>query len=359
MELLTRIAAGASTAEALCLPGYSLDSTEALSALIRVAGGFRCPCKRRTLLDEVQSSLVGLGVSVDRDRLKTTLEAMLSYGDLIEAETRSADSGDRVTHVYARPPSFVCRDGGDVLLLGLGELDQLPLPLELQTKVVHKAHTRRLSGEGVASRLRDNDLIEIPADAWGWRPQQLGPEALVEQYDLLLDAAPDTRDLAGVRFLDSRCPVDFYPGRWRESVRDAGRYLVRRSRRYGSDLWGYARVEAGEVVQLIDLMGEGPERACDRAWRLQLAIDKGRGYPQQFSVRAIEGRDTQCLSLFSPVPQWVQRRWDNLGDPVDVHGALLSYEFAQCDATEEASFCEDALWLQQVDKGIARERMEA
>jgi hypothetical protein len=75
-----------------------------------------------------------------------------------------------------------------------------------------------------------------------------------------------------------------------------------------------------------------------------------------FSVRAMAGRPTRCLSLYSPVPQWAQRRWDSLGESIDVHGAHLTYEIDADDEDDEAAFCSDVLWLERVARGEARER---
>lgn len=348
----------AQTLEALELSEYELGGDESLASLIRTAAVFRCPCSRRALVDEVLDSLSGVGIDADRARVSSLLESLLSYGDLIEADNSDGDGHRNSSQVFVRPPSFVRRAGGGVLLLGAGELDRLPLPVGLQDKVVRAGHTRRIRPEDAASQTL-GDFIEIPADAWGWKPAAVAPQALVADFEARLAAAPDTRDVDECRFLDSSLPVDYWPARWVTAPSRAGSYLVRRPRKYGSELWGYGQASGGRLVRLLDISGDERERACDKAWRLQMAIDAGSGHPQQFAIQEIEGRgDKRCLSLYSPVPQWAQRRWDNIGQPIAVAGALFSYELPLNDAEDERSFCASALWLEQVDKGPARERTE-
>ena len=356
-ELLSQAKVERLVLEALCLEEYRLDSTESIAALVRVAAGFRCPCPERTLVDEVANALDLLCPHLDRDRIASVVRTLVSYGDLMEAEAREGDHDNPRTQLYARPPTFVERAGGDVLVLGVGELDSLPLPSSLQSRLVRRGHTRRVAGRDVVSRLREAGFVLLPSAAWGWSPPTTTPEAHVSHYDSLLNIAPDARDVPEIRILDSERPVDYYTGRWTAAGSKSGRYVARRPRLYGNELWCYVLLEHGVARKVIDLVGTEKEGSCDLAWRLQAAIDAKLGSPQHFAVGGMGGSESVVLSVFSPPPVWAQRRWDGLGSPVDIRGTFLSYELPMTDGEDEARFAQETLWLRQVEIGEVNERM--
>ena len=87
-------------------------------------------------------------------------------------------------------------------------------------------------------------------------------------------------------------------------------------------------------------------RGCDEAWLAQMAVDARRGEPQEFRVR--QGvRGARVLQLFSPVPMWVQRKWDVIGEPTPSSGCLFAYRFTDTEIAEEVQFLRDALWLSE------------
>ena len=123
--------------------------------------------------------------------------------------------------------------------------------------------------------------------------------------------------------------------------------MARRPQAYGADLWCYARVTAGEIVQLVDLpLLESMAPGADEAWRLQAAIDVLAGHPQQ--VRLRQGSETSqvVLDLFGPAPSWAQRRLDVVGMPLQRgRGALFSYCLPADEVAEELQFLADMQWI--------------
>ena len=53
------------------------------------------------------------------------------------------------------------------------------------------------------------------------------------------------------------------------------------------------------------------------------------------------------LDLFSPLPSWVTKRWDLVGEPVLSTGCLFSYAFPEATVATEIKFLSDYLWLVQ------------
>lgn len=87
-----------------------------------------------------------------------------------------------------------------------------------------------------------------------------------------------------------------------------------------------------------------PWRGCDEAWYLQSAIDAIRNAPQQGITESTQN-DRVLLRLFSPVPCWVQRRWDALGMRVEAPGCLFAYEFREDEVAEEIAYLRGNLWM--------------
>jgi len=322
---------------------YEIDSTECLSALIRIAASLHCPCPERVLVNEVREALAGVCDADGLDEVASAVRTLVAYGDLIEAESGATTGGQGARLIYARPPSFVRRLGDSVVVLGVGEMDRLPLPIGLQSRLVPRGYTRRLEGDDVAARLLDSGFIEL--DSWGSQPEATTASSYLAEYDRRLDGVPDARDIAEFRVLDPDKSVRYYLGRWVEPKSSSGRFVARRPQAYGNELWCYMLLEEGRVKKVLDIVGDDQERACDTAWRLQAAIDCLRGKPQAFSVSADSA--TCRIRLYSPVPQWAQRRWDILGEPISE--AFLQWSLSPEDLEDERSFARDILWLQEVE----------
>jgi hypothetical protein len=331
-----------------------LASIEAIAGALRRTASFLCPCSTATLVRSVVRPLRGLvdDIATTKDLVEETLEAMIAHGDILE--NREVDEG-RGGHgsaalLYAAPASFVSRQSGTVILLGIASDQLSPLPDDLEARIEYVNHLRRLSpvpGEDLRGGLVQLGLIELSYDRWLKASSAETPVQHVSRLKRLLDAAQPSRDIPGLSLLDPEHSVRYYRGRWVGPRSQTGGFVGRRSQAYGADLWCYVQLRDGHPERLIDLPIAGSRwRGCDEAWHLQMAIDALRGEPQKFRVRP-GPRDAVVLELFSPVPMWAKRRWDAIGEPVASSGCLFAYRFTQSEFPEELRFVHEMLWLEE------------
>jgi hypothetical protein len=331
-----------------------LTSIEGISCALRRAASFLCPCSATTLVRGVLRPLRGLVPDLDafKEVAEDTLEAMIAHGDIIEQRDSSGEAGSRsMVLLYAAPASFVARQSGLALLLGISSDQLSPLPDDLERRIEYVGHVRRLrplSGEDLQHDLKQLELIELSYEAWLKSPAPEPAAKHVASNDHALDATLPSREIHGLLLLDPERPVRYYRGRWVEAKSHTGRYVARRSQAYGADLWCYVLLRGGQPERMVDLPhARSRWRGCDEAWHLQLAIDAKRGDPQRFRVRKGPG-DTTVLELFSPVPAWARRRWDAVGEPLPSSGCLFAHSFAEAEIEEELRFAREALWLEML-----------
>ena len=253
--------------------------------------------------------------------------------------------------LYPAPPSFVARESGTVILLGVGSDLAAPLPDDLAARVEYADHVRRLvpqQDEDLLPELSERGWIQLSEKGWLDRPERESPGQHLSRVNRLLDSAGPSGDVPGLTLLDPERPSRFYRGRWVSPSSQAGRFVARRSQAYGADLWCFVELQDGNAERLVDLPIESSRwRGCDDAWRLQMAIDAQRGKPQQFKVvRGPVG--TRVLKFFSPVPMWAQRRWDAIAEPVPSSGCLFAYRIRESEVAEELHFAHEDLWLSQL-----------
>ena len=327
-----------------------LTSTEAIAGALRRTASFLCPCRSATLVRAVVRPLRGLVENVEDVRrvVEETLEAIIAHGDILEQCDVDEDSAHGAAMLlYAAPASFLARESGTVILLGVVS-DQLPD--EIGGRVEYAGHLRRLhplSGEDLRAELGQLGLMEISYDRWLKAPRPESATQHLSQADVLLDRAEPSRDVPGLSLLDPARSVHFYRNRWVEVQSQTGRFVGRRSQAYGAQLWCYVQLRDGNPERLIDFPAAGSRwRGCDEAWRLQMAIDAVRGKPQRFRVRP-GPRDTRVIEFFSPAPMWARRRWDAVGEPVPNPGCLFAYKLAQAELAEETRFAREELWLEE------------
>jgi hypothetical protein len=293
-----------------------LTSTEAIAGALRRAAGFLCPCSPKTLVRAVLRPLEGLVTDVDNltNTIEEILEALVAHGDLLEHVDVSAEEGVLPrTYLYAAPPSFVCRESGTIIIIGIAP-DQLSvLPDELRERVEYVNHVRRLPAaakEDVATKLIELGLIKLSFEAWLRGPREETAAQHLARLANLLEKAPQSLDIPGLSLIDPATPVHYYRGRWVQPRAQSGRLVGRRSQAYGADLWCYVEMDEGRPRKFVDLPLPGSfARGCDEAWRLQAAIDAERGSPQRFGIRQGPfSSKKKVLDFFSPVPMWARRR---------------------------------------------------
>lgn len=330
-----------------------LTTPEGLAGALRRAASYLCPCSAATLVRAVVRPLRGLVPDLDQAKefVEDTLDAMVAHGDVLEQpEVQDGSLSARVL-LYAAPASFVVRQSGVVVLLGVAADQLSPLPTELERRIQYLGHVRRLnpsSGEeDLRSELRQLGLLELSSDAWLKGPKASTASRTVAASDRALDAVPPSRDIPGLLLLDPTKPVRYYRGRWAEPKAQTGRFVARRQQAYGADLWCYVQLTKGQPERMIDFPQRGSRwRGCDEAWHLQMAIDAQRGSPQRF--RLAPSGDAVILEFFSPAPAWARRRWDAIGEPVLSAGSLFAYQIPKAEIEEECRFVREVLWLEEM-----------
>src|SRR6185437_8830701 len=148
-----------------------LTTVEVIAAMVRRAAGFLCPCPARTLSRRVFETLDGL-VSIGepmQDEIESVIDALISYGDLIEGKDEiGAEAGSRAVVLFAAPPSFVLRRNGSVLLLGVAPDLNSALPETFEQRIEY------LSLLG---------LIQLSSDSWMRAPSQVPSADLISEYN--------------------------------------------------------------------------------------------------------------------------------------------------------------------------------
>ena len=333
-----------------------LTTPEGLAGALRRAASYLCPCSAATLVRAVVRPLRGLVPDLDKAKelVEETLEAMIAHGDVLEQPEVQGDTLSARVLLYAAPASFVVRQSGLVVLLGVAADQLSPLPSELERRIQYLGHVRRLcpsAGEDLRSELRQLGLLELTFDTWLKGPKLGSASQLVAANDRVLDGVVPSRDIPGLLLLDPTRPVRYYRGRWADPKSHTGRYVARRQQAYGADLWCYVQVSNGQPERMLDLPQRGSRwRGCDEAWHLQMAIDAQRGSPQRFRVSLSVGDDV-VLEFFSPAPAWARRRWDAIGEPVPSAGSLFAYRIPKAEIDEERRFAREALWLEEMTTG--------
>jgi hypothetical protein len=344
-------AAVAAAVEALGFDASSVDLSvpEVVAAAVRRAASLTCPTTPRNLAAVVRaasSCLVKDANDEEAFPVRAMVDNLAAYGDLIEAPVRT-DGGVEQRMLFLAQPSFVLL-GTAVLLCGI-RADAVPyLTGAAAESIEYDGHVRRLTaGHGLGpSDLEELGLREVSAAHWLDHPLCCEAEELVAEYDSRLNASGRTGTIDDCTILDSAQPPTYYKGRWRTVARrDSGRYVARRPAAYGSALWSYVEIAAGEVVRVLDLPATGRlNRACDEAWRLQAAIDTLRGTPQTVRLEQGGRSGVMILHLPSPPPAWAQRRLDVVGRSVPRQRSLLSYALPEDQVEAELEFLEQLLW---------------
>ena len=281
-------------------------------------------------------------------RIDDAIEALTVAGDLLELDDVVAEDAEvRQTWVFAAPPGFVMRPSGRVFLFGVVRDQDAFLPSSLGSRVVNNGFTRWIDarpGEDLAGELREQGLQQLSESAWLRSPRAVSPAAMVSRVQRLLGRGGGITPIESLKILDPARPVTYYPDRWVAPTSQTGTFVGRRPQEFGAPMWCLVRLEAGVPAGLLDLPFEKTRwRGCDTAWHLQMAIDHCRDSPQRYRRRA-ETRSVR-LDLFSPLPQWSQRRLAVFGEALRRDGSLLSYRLPPAEARTEEEFLRERLWL--------------
>lgn len=350
-------------------PGVDrLDAPEALAALLRRAAAFNAPCPPRTLRRAVLDPLRGVLDLLDQpdgerqlnQQLDELIDTLVAIGDFAERREEDPESGlPGPVLIDVERPAFAAL-GSYVLLFGVAPDDAPFVPYGIpRERVEHRGHLRRVpltAIDNLPRRCEQHGLVKrTPEDVFG-APVPESAQEHVDIHDQLLDERGGAVgvDLEELLVLDGTANVMKYRDRWKplSQLRGQVRYtrvIARRRQAYGAAAWSYVQLNDGRPTRLVDLSEEGNFRACDRAWRLQAALDAVVGSPQRYRVLPVSGGS--AIGLYAPPPGWLQRRWDlgRVAEPAPrtVPGALFAYSLDRSAVDTECQFLEKQLWLQR------------
>lgn len=234
-------------------------------------------------------------------------------------------------------------------LLGkvVGENVEISTPSGIRTlKIVQVLSLKNEGDDDLASSLSQLGLISYSEENWLKAPPNETASQFISKFDRSLDRIATCGDITGVTIVTPSKDVRYYRGRWSSPKNISGRFIGRRPQAYGNDIWCYLEIADGRVNKFVDLPLDSStgSRGCDEAWRIQAAIDAQCGQPQQYRLRKMPD-ETFAVDLFSPIPCWIERRWNWIGQRIENKGSLLSFQFEEADIEQELDFVRRKLWL--------------
>lgn len=326
----------------------ALTTKEGLAASLRRAASFMCPASPSRLIDAVLEVLrpVSADGVVQRVDLAELVDMLVASGDLLELRQ---DVGRSVRLLYLGPPSYIERERGTYLLLGIRPFGAPLVDPDLSGAIELDGHTRmiRLDFDTAADRLSAAGLQRIDRERWVGSPRREEARALLDRLSDRLNAAGTSGQIEELVVLDPGTPVRYYRGRWRSPrPADSGDFVARRPQAYGADLWCFVRLIEGSPTKLIEFPIEDPlTPGRDEAWRTQLAIDALRGVPQRYRTSAAVG-GAMVVEFFSPVPGFAERYLQLVGLPLtDAPGALFSFRVPDKAMPDLERILVDMLWM--------------
>ncbi|MEQ9179808.1 MAG: hypothetical protein RIF44_14020 [Nitratireductor sp.] len=351
---------GVSRDEALKITAESLGVTGSDDLHAITKGALRralfalAPTSQADVVRSVFEPLAPLGA--DREWVEEALEDLVVYGDALEMRKIRDDPWDAPGIVLRpAPPSFVERDDGTLMILGVaGELPTA-LPAELDNRVTSHGPVRTLSAqksENLASYLKLLGFVQLSEQAWLCLPTAETASTHCQRWeDALHDVDVSQTDVEGIEILDPAKPVSYYRGRWRTPTRDTnGTFVARRPQLYGARLWSLLELRDGLCYRVLDLYGdENRQRPCDVAWRLQAAKDAVAGKPQE--IRICESSDGCTLDFFGPIPAFAERRLLLVGTKRKAENCLFSFSLEAAQLKDEIAALERYLWMRPVHQG--------
>jgi hypothetical protein len=326
-----------------------LFSVEGLCASLRRAASFLCPASPRQIVDAVLDALAPLGVDLERHEVNAALDTLVGTGDLLELQP----SGARTRLLFLGPPSYVEKQPGSFLLLGIRP-NASPILDEqsVGAAVTYEAHTRsvELAPDTAPEVLAAARLHRLTREQWTKTPRVEATTAAIERARGQLVEHRMPGSVSGLTVIDPTTPVRFYKGRWREpAASDQGIFVGRRPQAYGAPLWCVVDLADGVPQAVLDLpVDSAVAPGWDDARRLQAALDAQRGSPQVFRVRPTGRPDGDFIfDFFGPLPSWAERYLDLTGLPVSrSQGALFSYRVPDAAQGDITLFLSKSLWMQ-------------
>lgn len=347
------VAARAASMLGLDDTAVDLFSVEGLCASLRRAASFLCPASPRQITDAVLEALAPLGSALEREEVNDALETLVSIGDLLELRQSNA----RTRLLYLGPPSYVEKQPGSYLLLGVRPNASPILDEHLaHAGISYEAHTRSvdLEPDSAAEVLAAAGLHRLTREQWTKAPRVEAATTLIERVRSHPAAHRIPGQVSGLTLIDPATPVRYYKGRWREPMAsDQGIFVGRRPQAYGAPLWCVIELTDGVPQTVLDLpVDSAVAPGWDDARRVQAALDARRGTPQVFRVRTTGQPDGNLVfDFFGPLPSWAERYLGLIGLPVSrMQGALFSYRVRDAARGDITRFLSESLWMQVAEE---------
>lgn len=322
-------------------PGAEWLSTYAAFILRRLIGTL-APCSRRDLLRQAKVALAGLTEEALDDVVSGTLEDLIVGGDVLELPVLAGDRGAGTPlQLLGAPPGFVVQ-GQRIRILGIAPDDARFLPEDVQAIVLARGGDRFIDCEDageISTLLCDLKLRQIDVAQWLGADTDEPADTFLRRIAEYLERMGRSESLVEMQWL---WPSDGLPARYRdrwhaEPPSDVAMCIARAPQRYGNPRW-YLVANGGAHGQHIlelPLDGEVATRACDLAWRIQLALDYTRGHPMRFHVTAADAEWAQ-IRLEFPLPLHDRRRLLHLGGrrTSEDHGFRLTVPLTDLSSAE-------------------------
>jgi hypothetical protein len=344
-------------AEAVAIIGESLgmsavrEPSALMKPALRRALFALAPASRADIVRYVAEPLSSLGIN--RDTVEAALDDLVVYGDALEMRKGPEDPWDAPDVVLRpAPPSFVEREDGTLIILGVAGDQPTALPPDLNRRVTTQGPARILhasKAEHLADHLHILGFAQLSEQAWLREPAIQTASAHRRYWTkMLAKLASSEGAVNDLEILDWGRSTHYYRGRWRTpTAATNGMFVARRPQLYGARLWSFAAIENGVCRQVLDFYeDQDRQRPCDIAWRLQAAIDADLGHPQPVRVRQID--DACLLDFFGPLPAFAERRLLLAGTKQAGANCLFTFAIAPSHTATELAALERSLWMRPV-----------
>ncbi len=341
-------------AQGLGIPDHGTGSNGWWDALITQSVRRTCsvlgPISRRRLAGSIQLAIAPLYQGDDlRERITEAIEDLEQLNELV-GDGGSSDGGSTVSLYRLVGPRIILHESGIGVVQGEGPDGQSILPDDLRRGMAWNGRVRLLDlTPDAVNSLKALGFFIQDFDVWVRQPDHPKAAEVIKEFS---PKSSEPRDVQGVSIIDPEARVNYYRGRWRDlCTSDYGLMVGRRSWDYRDGRWCSILAKEGKVAGLKDLHPTKLMTAADHAWLLQCAIDHENGTPQQYSLSTLRDAGSGGdISIFSPVPSWITRRWSLFGEKVvRARGALATWRFLDTKTLQvEAANLEASLWLQLI-----------
>lgn len=335
------------------------DDLAFVACLLRRLCGFMCPCPQRAILTAAKRSLAPLGKAAEPliEQLAPVLDTLLVIGDVIEvSRVGGALFDENRDWLFCGPPAFLELDGR-CYVFGIAPDDAPVLAGSLRHRLRHDAIMRFLDDDQdrrIGETLASLGMRRHTAETWLPRASGQSPQRLLEHLrnrlavDGLEGEIPASEWLAhaGEQYMP-------YEPRWQPAIHQSGLHIGRATPEFGSRVWFVASLVGGQVERALVLpLADGSDRACDQAWRIQLAVDACNGTPARYRAWPVE--DGMKVSVSFPLPFAARRRLVLLGGMRNHNANTGAFWVPNAAWPQAERYLQAELWLLN-DQDFAQE----